>query len=118
MATRKQLEEHIQRLKFQLQCKERDNGEEYNPQAIRRHEQAVRYKHREYTTKAWLYGQWRITNEPCKCGRNHYTVQSRSGIGVTNHCPLVWWGWLMLFSDDRDQTAALLDSIVRPIVNV
>jgi hypothetical protein len=57
----------------------------------RRLKQAQRYERRRWQVGHWLAGQWRMIDEPCRCGRNHYAVESRSGLGVQQHCPVAFW---------------------------
>jgi hypothetical protein len=116
MATKSQLENHVRRLNLKIKCLEKDNAE--TPRdfiAERRAELSERFERDHYRVDNWLSGQWRIIRKPCRCGRNHYAIQSSSGLGEMEHCPLTWWGKLMLFSADRDKVRDLLDRMVRPI---
>jgi hypothetical protein len=63
----------------------------------RRWNQARRYAMMKRMVEYWLEGEWRLVDEPCRCGRDHRTLESRSGLGIQRHCPVTWWGWLRLF---------------------
>lgn len=118
MATRSQLEAHIRRQQLKIKCLEKNGESPRDFIAERRYEQACKYERMKNEAGHWLDGGWRIIRKPCKCGRNHYALQSNSGLGEIEHCPLTWWGRLMLFANDRERVRDLYERIVRPIITL
>ena len=79
----------------------------------RRLETFQRYERRRWQANAWKYGQYRVSDQRCECGRNHYALEFRSGTFSGFDCPMTWWGWLTLFSGG--ESVIELDAILRPI---
>lgn len=74
---------------------------EHKPQeidfvALRRLELAMAYASHTARVGRWLRCEYHVTGDACHCGRNHYSVQTRSELGVDEHCPFTLYGWLVV----------------------
>lgn len=80
----------------------------------RRVKQEQRLQVVEFAVRCWMGGQWRATSSPCGCGHNHYSIQSRSRLGLEEHCPVTWWGLLVWIGGAQIE----LSSVVKPIITI
>ena len=85
----------------------------------RRLEQAQRYERRKWEVGCWMNGQWRVLEEPCRCGRNHHLIEVRSAAGIERMCPFVLWMNLALHGrefDTRWATSVTPSRFMKPLV--
>jgi hypothetical protein len=65
----------------------------------RRLAQHRRLYQKQYEAGIWIDAELCILLRPCHCGQDHHPIKSKSELGDQVHCPVTWYGRLMLWGD-------------------
>jgi len=78
----------------------------------RRHLSEVGYYRKRALAIDLSRGKWRHTDQLCRCGRGHYSVELDTTEGKPKvWCPCILWGHLMIYG--QDYSRPLEDFLIR-----